>query len=385
MDRQQRAIEEGIVNPESLDAAAAAEVLQWECPVQWVRVDPEGEWLADVRLPVSQVGLEGMITAQLTKERPADVASQIAAISHLEKRAEAGSTSAVNALLQCAEDPNTFCRVRADAARSLGKCARDATQRSNLAATSVQRAYRRRRCDPATGLPAPTTLTNLAESIVDEGFVHALGAPRVPGVGGARWTTPVECVELLADALDHHDADGDPHDGSSLVAAALTALGSTRPPTVASVVGAARAIRRWLWHDAAVCGVGGATHAGGRRVTVAALHALARLTEQLPPLQDVLAKAAAAKRGAESGVVSDGADLGAGLGADLGAERDARPADDAASAARVVSDCVTLARRAVSDAAGDGCQAVRRAGAAWRSPSIDDTADPRARRVASRP
>ena len=262
LDRQQRAIEEGIVNPESLDAAAAAEVLQWECPVQWVRVDPEGEWLADVRLPVSQVGLEGMITAQLTKERPADVASQIAAISHLEKRAEAGSTSAVNALLQCAEDPNTFCRVRADAARSLGKCARDATQRSNLAATSVQRAYRRRRCDPATGLPAPTTLTNLAESIVDEGFVHALGAPRVPGVGGARWTTPVECVELLTDALDHHDADGDPHDGSSLVAAALTALGSTRPPTVASVVGAARAIRRWLWHDAAVCGVGGATHAG---------------------------------------------------------------------------------------------------------------------------
>ena len=134
LDRQQRAIEEGAVNPDDLDAAAAAEVLQWECPVQWVRVDPESEWLAKVVQPVTQVGLEGMVTAQLAKERPADVASQIAAVAFLRRRAsDAGSTSAVNALLQCAEDPKTFCRVRADAARALGECARDGTQRSNLA------------------------------------------------------------------------------------------------------------------------------------------------------------------------------------------------------------------------------------------------------------
>ena len=75
------AIEEGGANPRSLDAAAAAEVLQWECPVQWVRVDPEGEWLAEVRVPVAQHGLEGMVTAQLTKERPADVAAQAAAVA----------------------------------------------------------------------------------------------------------------------------------------------------------------------------------------------------------------------------------------------------------------------------------------------------------------
>ena len=251
---------------------------------------------------------------------------------------------------------------RAPRPRSTPSCSAPRTRTRSVACARTPRARwasaratppnvptsRRRACNahiadddatPPRVCPRPP-LTNLAESIVDEGFVHALGAPRVPGVGGARWTTPVECVELLTDALDHHDADGDPHDGSSLVAAALTALGSTRPPTVASVVGAARAIRRWLWHDAAVCGVGGATHAGGRRVTVAALHALARLTEQLPPLQDVLAKAAAAKRGAESGVVSDGADLGAGLGADLGAERDARPPTALRPRARVVSDCV---------------------------------------------
>ena len=47
------------------------------------------------------------------------------------ERAENGSTSAVNALLQCAEDLKTFCRVRAAAAMALGACACDGTQRSN--------------------------------------------------------------------------------------------------------------------------------------------------------------------------------------------------------------------------------------------------------------
>ena len=92
LDRQQRAIEEGGLNPRSLDAAAAAEVLQWECPVQWVRVDPECEWLAEVVVPIEQIGLEGMLTAQLVKERPADVAAQLSAVAYLKKRAQAGST-----------------------------------------------------------------------------------------------------------------------------------------------------------------------------------------------------------------------------------------------------------------------------------------------------
>ena len=251
LDRQQRAIEEGGANPRSLDAAAAAEVLQWECPVQWVRVDPEGEWLAEVRVPVAQHGLEGMITAQLTKERPADVAAQAAAVAYLSKRAAAGSTSATRALLQCAGDETVFCRVRSDAAVALSSSARDGTQRANLAHTGVARAYRKRLCDPVSGLPLPSALggaSSLADAVVDEGFLRALGAPREPvrepvrggpeasgkthteTVTSETWHTPLECVELLIDALNHFRADGDPMDGSSFVAAALTSLGRTRPP-----------------------------------------------------------------------------------------------------------------------------------------------------------
>ena len=76
----------------------------------------------------------------------------------------------------------------------------------------------------------------------------------------------------------------------------LEALGATRPPTVASLRGAVSAVHRWLLHDAVICGVGGRTHAGGRRVTVAALHALRSLVAQLPPLPAALAAAAAAKK-----------------------------------------------------------------------------------------
>ena len=354
LDRQQRAIEEGGANPRSLDAAAAAEVLQWECPVQWVRVDPEGEWLAEVRVPVAQHGLEGMITAQLTKERPADVAAQAAAVAYLSKRAAAGSTSATRALLQCAGDETVFCRVRSDAAVALSSSARDGTQRANLAHTGVARAYRKRLCDPVSGLPLPSALggaSSLADAVVDEGFLRALGAPREPvrepvrggpeasgkthteTVTSETWHTPLECVELLIDALNHFRSDGDPMDGSSFVAAALTSLGRTRPPTAPAYAGAAEAIARWLRRDAAVCGVGGRAHAGGRRVTVAAIHALKHLL---------------CAGGGEAFVLLENEN----------APRDGEKAD-----ASPLGAALRAAREISADAAGDPCRAVRRAGA----------------------
>ena len=149
-------------------------------------------------------------------------------MAYLKKRAEAGSTSATRALLQCASDDTVFCRVRSDAAVALSSSARDGTQRANLAHTGVARAYRKRLCDPESGLPLPSALggaSSLADAVVDEGFLRALGAPREPvrERGGGpeamspceRWHTPLECVELLIDALNHFRADGDPMDGSS--------------------------------------------------------------------------------------------------------------------------------------------------------------------------
>ena len=349
LDRQARARETGNQNPDDLDAAAAAEVLQWECPVNWVRIDPEGEWLAEVRVPIEQIGLEGMITAQLRKERPADVGAQLHAIAYLRARAEAGSTSAVNALLHCVEDAKTFCRVRADAAKALGACACDDTQRSNLAMTSVMRTYRKRRCDPETGLTAPTDLRNYADALVDEGLVAALGLPRVPAREAAAndmvdYTTPSECVDLLVDMLNNLESDGDPHDMSSLVATALRALGAASLEKTDALQSSLDAISRWLTKDVNICGVGGRTHAGGRRVTTAALEALRAVATRLPSLARVVA-------------------------VERDARADARAASkktlrDAASLRRGVSAALARCQEAIDAASKDACQAVRRAGAA---------------------
>jgi hypothetical protein len=64
----------------------------------------------------------------------------------LQARAKAGSASAVNALAQCVDDPRTFCRVRADAARALGRGLHSFTFQLNVSAvcgtTGVFRVFR---------------------------------------------------------------------------------------------------------------------------------------------------------------------------------------------------------------------------------------------------
>ena len=147
MRRQKQAMEAGKENPDNLDAMAAAEVLQWECPVSWVRVDPEGEWLAKVILPSAQ-WVWRMITKQLMSERPAEL---LRGPSDSCGSAPRTAPLAVNALLQCSEDPKTFCMPRPRWRWAPARDGRDPTSLS-----SVTRTYRRRRCDPRTGKPKPT-------------------------------------------------------------------------------------------------------------------------------------------------------------------------------------------------------------------------------------
>ena len=161
------------------------------------------------------------------------------------------------------------------AAMALGACACDGTQRSNLALSSVTRTYRRRRCDPRTGKPKPTDLADFAAAIVDEGLVTALGLPRAPPESTSgwedaddAWITPTECVDLLVDALNHTESDGDPHDSSSLIATAIHALGRARPATLDGVRRITRAIAGRMRENATICGVGGRAHEGGRRAVV---------------------------------------------------------------------------------------------------------------------
>ena len=152
-----------------------------------------------------------------------------------------------------------------------------------------------------------TWLADFAAAIVDEGLVTALGLPRAPpestnGWDDAddAWVTPTECVDLLVDALNHTESDGDPHDSSSLIATAIHALGRARPATLDGVRRITRAIAGRMRENATICGVGGRAHEGGRRVMVAGMLALRTLLERLPPLPESIRAANEAKKAIEA-------------------------------------------------------------------------------------
>lgn len=79
-------------------------------PVQYVRIDPTGEWLCYVRL---EQPLRCWI-AQLAHSR--DVVAQAEAVAALTGHP---APAAVAALVRCATDETVYHRVRADAARAL--------------------------------------------------------------------------------------------------------------------------------------------------------------------------------------------------------------------------------------------------------------------------
>ena len=204
-------------------------------------------------------------------------------------------------------------RARGRRARARARSARDATQRSNLAATSAQRAH-----------------------IADDDATPPRVCPRPPlsPISPSPSWTRDSCTRWAHPGSRAWAARGGPPRWSAWscsrtrwIITTRTAIRTTgrasspprsprwdpraRPPSRVSSAPRAR--------FEGGCGTTPRCAAWAARRTPGAdespsprCNALARLTEQLPPLQDVLAKAAAAKRGAESGVVSDGADLGAG-------------------------------------------------------------------------
>lgn len=79
-------------------------------PVQYVRIDPGGEWLCQVHL---EQPLRCWI-AQLAHSR--DVVAQAEAVAALGKHS---APAAIAALARCVADETVYYRVRADAARAL--------------------------------------------------------------------------------------------------------------------------------------------------------------------------------------------------------------------------------------------------------------------------
>ena len=101
-----------------------------DCPVRYVRVDPEYEWMGNIEQSARQIGLESMMAQMLEKEK--DVVAQSVAVEFLGRRVANGSMSAVLVLDKCLNSDDTFCRVRAQAALALGKSASEKTQWGGL-------------------------------------------------------------------------------------------------------------------------------------------------------------------------------------------------------------------------------------------------------------
>ena len=196
--------------------------------VSWVRVDPDGEWLCNIRLPTEQVGLESMQALLLDKEM--DVVAQSSAVRFLAERAKIGSQTACAALEKCLRsNKTTFCRVRAEAAMALGKST--GVKSKFLGLSALVSYYRRTQCDPNTGFPKPNDTRDVSETIVDEAVLLALGASvddsnSMNGV----ISTPTTAFDCLVDRLSRNDNTGNPNSDVGLIVAALEALSISMPP-----------------------------------------------------------------------------------------------------------------------------------------------------------
>ena len=196
--------------------------------VSWVRVDPDGEWLCNIRMPIEQVGLESMQALLLDKET--DVVAQSSAVRFLAKRAMIGSQTACAALEKCLRsDKTTFCRVRAEAAMALGKST--GVKSKFLGLSALVSYYRRTQCDRNTGFPKPNDTRNVMETIVDEAVLIALGTSvddsnSVSGI----ICTPTTAFDCLIDRLSRNDNTGNPNSDVGLIVAALEALSIAMPP-----------------------------------------------------------------------------------------------------------------------------------------------------------
>lgn len=124
--------------------------------MQWVCVDPSGEWLALVR--VSQP--EAMLAAQL--ERSHDLLAQHAALVKLVDLGQ--SPGVLTALTKCLQDGGTFCRLRMDAALALGSLSSDANGHAGLHA--LRDAFVRLCCRADGVSVRPSRFTDVAEYYV---------------------------------------------------------------------------------------------------------------------------------------------------------------------------------------------------------------------------
>ncbi|GMH43148.1 hypothetical protein BSKO_11070 [Bryopsis sp. KO-2023] len=220
--RKKRRLDAEIVDEES------------QCPVKWVRVDPGGEWLANVKIDQNETMWSNML------DEAKDVVAESEAIEGL-AGIRPSSMGIMNVLRKYLES-GAFCRVRMEAALALGQ---SSCEENGFAAVPFLIRYLRSRCyDAEVNLPKRNYFGDLSEHYVNLSLPFAFSAAR-DGDG----TTPSEVIELMLEVLDHNDNEGNEFDDADWVCAFLEALGAVRVSDKEEIAGIVQRIDRYLERD----------------------------------------------------------------------------------------------------------------------------------------
>ncbi|KAF8695253.1 hypothetical protein HU200_037470 [Digitaria exilis] len=196
---------------DNIDVSTQENRTSVDSPLQWIRVDPEMEYLAEIHFhqPVQ------MWINQLEKDR--DVISQSQAISVLEKLPQL-SSAVINALNNFLNDTKAFWRVRVEAAYALAVTASEATDLAGL--LHLVKFYKSRRFDSDIGMPRPNDFHDIPEYFVLEAIPHAVSLVR-----SSDKNSPKGAIEFILQLLKYNDNNGNIYSDVYWLSAMVQAIG----------------------------------------------------------------------------------------------------------------------------------------------------------------
>ncbi|CAH1445980.1 unnamed protein product [Lactuca virosa] len=188
----------------------SAQRLDNDSPLQWLRADPEMEYLAEIHFnqPVQ------MWINQLEKDK--DVVAQAKSITALELFPRL--LSIINALSNLLCDSQAFWRVRIEAAFALASTASEETDWDGL--LHLIKFYKSRRYDEKIGLPKPNDFHDFAEYLVLEAIPHVVALVRA-----ADKKSPREAVDFILQLLKYNENNVNPYSDVFWLAALVQSVG----------------------------------------------------------------------------------------------------------------------------------------------------------------
>ena len=184
-----------------------------EPPINWLRVDPEMEWICDVDF----VQPMRMWVEQLEKEE--DAMAQVEAVQnmwHLQP------DQVIPVLVRALEKETYFYAVRTEAAIALGKIPTDSSDCEGL--NQLIRYFKKKYYSERTGQLKPNDFRNLVDYHVKKAMVTAIGlACDKKGISSDK------AVQFLFELLDQNDNSENEYDDCYYLAAVIRAVGNLQP------------------------------------------------------------------------------------------------------------------------------------------------------------